>query len=108
MEKQNILIRVVFERDGDCILAYAPGLEGCTTWGHTPKEAEENMAEVIDMYMESLIEHGESIPLGPDVTTQEVKAEVSGGPESFWDRSMIEPLDVLEKRKETWATVAAR
>jgi len=63
-------IRVVVEPDGDTFVAYAPGLQGCTTWGRTPDEAKQNMSEVLAMYIETLVEDGETPPLGPGVRTE--------------------------------------
>jgi|GEM_PF-801517 len=42
--------------------AYCPSLKGASTWGHTKEEAMKNIREVVEMTVESMIEHGESIP----------------------------------------------
>ena len=47
--------------------AYCPSLKGASTWGHTKEEAMKNIREVVEMTVESMIEHGESIPEEPDV-----------------------------------------
>jgi antitoxin HicB len=47
--------------------AYVPVLEshGVATWGETREEALKNLQEVLEMVIESMIEHGEPIPEGP-------------------------------------------
>ena len=42
--------------------AYCSSLKGATTWGDTEAEALKNLREVIEMTVESMIEHGEAIP----------------------------------------------
>lgn len=43
-------------------VATVPALLGCHTQGETLEEAERNAAEAIELYLESLIAHGEPIP----------------------------------------------
>ena len=59
--------KVVVEPDADRWHAYAPALieQGGATWGYTREEALKNIHEVIPMVVESLIEHGESVPARP-------------------------------------------
>jgi len=49
--------------------AYCPVLEdkGASTWGYTKEEALKNIREVVEMTIESMIEHGEPIPEEPEV-----------------------------------------
>ena len=47
--------------------AYCPALKGASTWGYTKEEAFKNIQEVIEMTVESMIEHGESISEAPEV-----------------------------------------
>jgi len=42
--------------------AYCPSLKGATTWGYTEAEALKNIREVVEMTVESMIEHGEPLP----------------------------------------------
>jgi len=60
--------RVVVEPDEDRWFAYCPVLEdkGGATWGYTKEEALKNIREVVEMTIESMIEHGESIPEEPE------------------------------------------
>ena len=50
------------ERDGG-FHAFCPVLKGCHTQGDTLEEALQNMREAIDLYLESLLDHGEPIPV---------------------------------------------
>lgn len=47
--------------------AYCPSLKGASTWGYTKEEALKNIREVVEMTVESMIEHGEPIPEDPGV-----------------------------------------
>jgi antitoxin HicB len=44
-----------------------PALPGCVTYGETLEEAKVNAQEAIELYVESLKEHGEDIPTDIDV-----------------------------------------
>jgi predicted RNase H-like HicB family nuclease len=44
-------------------VASVPSLPGCHTQGETLEEAERNVKEAIGLYLESLIAHGEAIPV---------------------------------------------
>jgi len=61
---KSYTFRVVVERDGDVWAAYCPALveKGASTWGETKEEALKNIQEVLQMVIESLVEHGEPIP----------------------------------------------
>ncbi|RLC71531.1 MAG: type II toxin-antitoxin system HicB family antitoxin [Chloroflexi bacterium] len=56
-------VRAVLEPDEDGFHAFCPGLPGCHTWGSTKAEALENLREAASLYLESLIAHGEPIPV---------------------------------------------
>lgn len=59
--------KVVVEPDGERWHAYCPALvqQGGATWGYTKEEALKNIREVVQMVVESLIEHGEPVPEEP-------------------------------------------
>jgi predicted RNase H-like HicB family nuclease len=44
-------------------VAFVPALPGCHTQGETLEEAEQNVAEAIAVYFESLAAHNEPIPI---------------------------------------------
>ena len=68
--------KIVVEPDGDRWHAYCPALvgQGGATWGHTQQEALTNIREVVQMVVESLMEHGEALPAEPPDQVQ-VSAE---------------------------------
>ena len=43
-------------------VAFVPALPGCHTQGETLEDTERNVKEAIELYLESLVAHGESIP----------------------------------------------
>jgi len=43
-------------------VAIVPALPGCHTQGETLEEAERNVREAIELYLESLTAHGEPLP----------------------------------------------
>lgn len=56
-------VRVVLEEDEGGFHAYCPGLRGCHTWGATREEALANIQEAAAAYLESMLAHGEPIPV---------------------------------------------
>jgi len=68
-ETKTYIFRVVIEPDEDRWFAYCPILEGrgAATWGYTREEALKNIREVLEITVESMIEHGEPIPEDPEV-----------------------------------------
>jgi len=44
-----------------------PSLPGCVTYGETLEEAKQMAREAIELYIESLREHGEEVPSENDV-----------------------------------------
>ena len=51
-----------FEDGREAYHAYAPALKGAATWGYTKEEVIDNIKEVIQMIVESKIEHHELLP----------------------------------------------
>ena len=58
----SVLIRV--EPDGEQFYAYCPALKGLHTCGETREEATQNAINAATAYLESLIKHGDPIPVG--------------------------------------------
>lgn len=57
--------RNVIEQDEDGVfVASCPSLPGCHSQGKTSAEAMANVREAVEVYLESLREHGEPIPPG--------------------------------------------
>ena len=65
---KTYVFRVVVEAEDDAWIAYSPTLKdkGGATWGRTESEAIENVKQVIQMTVDSMIEHGEAIPEDPE------------------------------------------
>ena len=65
---KSYVFRVIVEPDDDRWIAYSPVLEdkGGATWGYTEEEALENIRQVLQMTVESMLEHGEPIPEEPE------------------------------------------
>jgi predicted RNase H-like HicB family nuclease len=59
--------RIVVEPDGERWHAYCParGRPGGASWGYSREEALRNIQEVVQMVVESLLEHGEAVPEEP-------------------------------------------
>jgi antitoxin HicB len=55
----RILLR---EEDEGGYTVLVPSLPGCVTYGDTMDEAVSMAKEAIELYLESLLQHGESIP----------------------------------------------
>lgn len=65
---------VVIERAADgSYSAYVPDLPGCVACGDTAEEARAEIAEAVQLHIESLREHGEPVP-PPVTTTDRVRA----------------------------------
>jgi antitoxin HicB len=54
---------VVIEPDEEAFHAYVPSLPGCHTFGSTIDEARINIAEAIELHIESMLQDGEPIPV---------------------------------------------
>jgi predicted RNase H-like HicB family nuclease len=69
---KTYIFKVIVEPDETAWSAYCPALlkHGAATWGKTQEEALRNINEVIQMVIESLIDHGEPIPEGPADSVQ--------------------------------------
>lgn len=50
------------EPEGEGYSAYSPTLPGCFSNGKTIEEAKRNIREAIQLHIESLLAHGQSVP----------------------------------------------
>lgn len=80
-------IRVLVEKDDDQFHAYCPDLKGLHVSGETEHEALANAREAVCLYMESLVKHGHSIPVGV-VALEEAHPSLS----RFLLRRFLQPL----------------
>ena len=55
--------------------AFCPALKGCHTEGETTEEALRNIREAIELYIDSLLAHGEPVPT-QDVIVESVPVAV--------------------------------
>ena len=62
---QTYTFKVIVEPDDGRWHAYCPALEtqGASTWGYTREEALQHIDEVTQLVVESMIEHGDPLPL---------------------------------------------
>jgi predicted RNase H-like HicB family nuclease len=63
-------VDIIVEPDDDGYHAFCPALKGLHVSGQTEKEAVKNAADGAILYLESLIKHGDPIPVG--VATEHV------------------------------------
>ena len=73
---ESYIFSVVIEEDyfadgGQAYHAFCPALKGCHTWGHTSAEALVNIQEAIELYVEDLLDSGETIQGDPDLGVAE-------------------------------------
>lgn len=66
-------IEIEQEEDGRWS-AEVPTLPGCATWGYTREEAMKSIQEAAQLYIASLLEHGERLPTGAFVEVMEEPA----------------------------------
>ncbi|MGQ9477557.1 MAG: type II toxin-antitoxin system HicB family antitoxin [Candidatus Bipolaricaulia bacterium] len=64
---KTYIFKVIIEEDPfeDGRMAYfasVPALPGCHTWAYTKEELLRNLQEAVQVYVESLLAHGEPIP----------------------------------------------
>ncbi len=57
--------------------ATVPALPGCHTQGETLEEAESNVKEAIEVYVESLLAHGEPVPQELRILQGKVEVQLS-------------------------------
>lgn len=58
---------IVVEPDGKSFHAFCPSLKGLHVDGETKEKALQNATQAAVLYLESLISHGDPIPIGVDV-----------------------------------------
>ena len=60
----RLKIRFVIERDGDGYHAFCPDLKGVHVGGATKAEAIEHGKKAVELYVLSLLQHDEPLPVG--------------------------------------------
>jgi antitoxin HicB len=66
-------IEIEQEEDGRWS-AEVPSLPGCATWGYTQAEALRSIHEATQLYIESLLQHGDSVPAAAPTEVMEEPA----------------------------------
>jgi antitoxin HicB len=67
----HVMLR--WEPDDEVYTAWAPSLPGCVTFGKTIEDAIEMAKDAIEIYVETLISHGEAVPSDESVIECTVK-----------------------------------
>lgn len=68
MKSQELNYTVIFQKEPEGgYTAIVPSLTGCVTYGKDLDEAKRMVKEAIELYLESLKEHNEDIPVQKDV-----------------------------------------
>ena len=68
MKSTELNYTVIFQKEPEGgYTATVPTLDGCVTYGKDLEEAKKMAKEAIELYLESLKEHGEDIPVQKDV-----------------------------------------
>lgn len=67
----------IFEPDEEGYHVFCPTLPGCHSYGHTVEEAQKNIREAIEAYLESLKKDGELIPEEKGILVGETKLEMA-------------------------------
>ena len=63
VRKITFAVEVCIDKDGDSYYAYCPVLPGVHIDGETEEAAIKNATVAVKLYIESLIDHGDPIPL---------------------------------------------
>jgi len=73
-KKHELALRVSYavEEDGECFHAFAPAFKGLHVDGKTREEAVSNLVEAVVVYLNSLSQNSDPLPIGPDFAVHEV------------------------------------
>ena len=68
--EHKLLLRIsaIIEPDETGFHGYCPAFKGLHVDGRTEQETFSNLVEAIGVYLASLEEHGEPLPIGPELT----------------------------------------
>lgn len=68
-------VRLRWEPEDEVYTAWAPSLPGCVTFGKTIEEALEMVRYAIEIYVETLISHGEEVPTDESVIERTIEIQ---------------------------------
>ena len=70
-------VSIIIERDEHGYYAYCPELEGCQSQGDTFEEVRKNIAEAIELYLESLPESERKMYLSQEIYTTALEVNIA-------------------------------
>ena len=73
MKTLSYQVMLRWEAEDEVYTAWVPSLPGCVTFGKTIEEALEMARDAIEIYVETLISHGEMVPSDESVIERTVK-----------------------------------
>jgi antitoxin HicB len=73
MLRYHVMLR--WEPEDEVYTAWVPSLPGCVTFGNTIEEALEMVRDAIEIYVETLISHGEEVPTDESVIERTVEIQ---------------------------------
>jgi len=71
-------VEIIVEPDGDEYHSYCPALKGLHACGETVDEALSNARDAATAYIESLIKHGDPIPVGASIDIPPADFKIHG------------------------------
>lgn len=64
---KSLVLKVVLQEEEDGRWSVSvPALPGCSSWGYSRQEALENIKDAAEIYIEDMIDAGESLPAPSD------------------------------------------
>ncbi len=69
----ELRVSIVVEPDSGRFHAYAPALKGLHVDGDTEEEAVRNAGEAVVVYLNSVAQHRDALPVGPDLTVRQIE-----------------------------------
>jgi len=100
-------VKVIPDQSTDgllCYMAYHPELPGCMSHGDTPEEAIANLSEAKKLYIKTLIEKKQEVPLPTSSSKtiwEVIKLETETTQESVYlVQTNVNPIETLNLNKE--------
>jgi predicted RNase H-like HicB family nuclease len=87
-------VDIIVEPDDGEFHAYCPALKGLHVGGRTEEEALQNATDAVDLYLKSLIKHGDPIPVG--VATETITAPDAHRDHAHHTQRLAVSLDELQ------------
>ena len=87
-------VDIIVEPDEGEFHAYCPALKGLHVGGRTEEEALKNAMDAVDLYLKSLIKHGDPIPVG--LATETITAPAAHRTHAHHTQRLAVSFDQLE------------